>query len=111
MARRNRDRRVAGRDWAEVVPAARVHYLPPPGRKRTRARAGRAVQQTSALATGETVIADEDYLRESILRPSAKMVAGYTVRMPTFQGQIGEEGLVQIIAFIKSLSWEVQIEE
>ena len=63
------------------------------------------------LASGETVIADEDYLRESILRPSAKMVAGYTVRMPTFQGQIGEEGLVQIIAFIKSLSREVRIEE
>ncbi len=63
------------------------------------------------LATGETVIADEGYLRESILRPSAKMVAGYTVRMPTFQGQISEEGVVQIIAYIKSLTKEAQTGE
>jgi cytochrome c oxidase subunit 2 len=58
------------------------------------------------LATGETVIADETYIRESILNPQAKLVAGYPPLMPTFKGLISEEGLVQIIAYIKSLRIE-----
>ncbi len=59
---------------------------------------------TVALENGMKVVADEAYLRESILKPSAKIVAGYRTQMPTFQGQISEEGLMQIIAYIKSLS-------
>jgi cytochrome c oxidase subunit 2 len=56
------------------------------------------------LQSGETVVADEGYLRESILNPNAKLTAGYQPTMPTFQGLISEEGLLQIIAYIKSLS-------
>lgn len=56
-----------------------------------------------ALQTGETVIADENYLRESILNPGAKVVAGYQPVMPTFQGLISEEGLSEIIAYVRSL--------
>lgn len=55
------------------------------------------------LQTGETVIADEDYLRESLLNPNARIVAGYQPIMPSFQGQITEEGVLQLIAYIKSL--------
>ncbi|MCL5742510.1 MAG: cytochrome c oxidase subunit II [Acidobacteria bacterium] len=55
------------------------------------------------LQGGATVTADEAYLRESILNPGAKIVAGYTNIMPTFQGQIGEEGLLQIISYLKTL--------
>ncbi len=55
------------------------------------------------LQTGETVRVDEDYLRESILNPNAKIVAGYQPIMPPFQGQITEEGVLQLIAYIKSL--------
>lgn len=55
------------------------------------------------LATGETVIADEAYLRESILNPGAKVVGGYEVLMPTYEGQISEEGILQLIAYIRSL--------
>lgn len=58
------------------------------------------------LETGGTVIADEDYLRESILRPQAKIVRGYQPIMPPYQGQVTEEQLLQLIAFIKSLSSE-----
>ena len=47
--------------------------------------------------------ADERYLRDSILTPAAKVVAGYQPIMPTFQGQISEEELLQLIAYIKSL--------
>jgi cytochrome c oxidase subunit 2 len=56
------------------------------------------------LEGGRTVIADEAYIRESILLPRAKIVAGFQPIMPTFQGQISEEGLLQLVAYIKSLS-------
>ncbi|MBA3485443.1 MAG: cytochrome c oxidase subunit II [Pirellulales bacterium] len=63
-----------------------------------------------ALADGGTAIADEAYLRESILRPTKKLVAGYQPLMPTFEGQIGEEGVLHLIAYIKSLSEESRVE-
>jgi cytochrome c oxidase subunit 2 len=50
------------------------------------------------------VIADENYLRESILRPRAKVVAGYQPIMPPFESQLSEEGVMDVIAFIKSLT-------
>ena len=56
------------------------------------------------LTDGTTVIADEDYIRESILYPSEQIVEGYTALMPTFKGQVTEEQLLQLIAYIKSLS-------
>ncbi len=61
---------------------------------------GRPVQ----LNDGRIVTADETYIRESILDPEAKVVAGYDKIMPSFMGQISEEQLAQIIAFIKSIS-------
>jgi cytochrome c oxidase subunit 2 len=56
------------------------------------------------LEDGQTVIADEAYLRESILQPSVKVVAGFPPIMPSYDGQIGEEGILQLIAEIRSLS-------
>jgi len=56
------------------------------------------------LATGEKVVADEAYVRESILTPTAKMVAGFPPLMPTFQGVVNEEQLAQLTAYIKSLA-------
>jgi cytochrome c oxidase subunit 2 len=61
---------------------------------------------TVNLQSGQTVTADEAYLRESILSPQAKMVAGYTAQMPTFQGQVSESQVLQLIAYIKSLGGE-----
>jgi cytochrome c oxidase subunit 2 len=55
-------------------------------------------------ATAESVVADEAYVRESILNPRAKVTAGFRAVMPTFQGQISEEQLLQLLAYIKSLS-------
>ena len=55
------------------------------------------------LADGSTVVADDNYLRESIMNPQAKIVAGFQPLMPTFQGLVNEEGLLQLIAYIKSL--------
>jgi cytochrome c oxidase subunit 2 len=59
--------------------------------------------KTVALQSGETVVADEAYLRESILNPAAKITAGYQPIMPTFQGLVTEEQLLQLIEYIKSL--------
>lgn len=55
------------------------------------------------LADGRVAKADENYLRESILYPSAKLVAGYDNIMPTFKGEIDEEEMFQLIAFITGL--------
>ncbi len=55
------------------------------------------------LTNGQSVVADEGYIRESIVNPQAKIVAGFTPIMPTFQGQVSEDQLLQILAFIKSL--------
>ncbi len=55
------------------------------------------------LQDGKTIIADENYLRESIVNPQAKIVTGYQPIMPTFKGLVSEEGILQIIAYLKSL--------
>jgi cytochrome c oxidase subunit 2 len=55
------------------------------------------------LATGDTVVADDAYVRESILSPSAKVVAGFQPLMPTFQGLVSEEQLLALIEYVKSL--------
>jgi cytochrome c oxidase subunit II len=56
-----------------------------------------------ALEDGRLVTADEAYVRESILNPQAKIVAGFKPLMPTFQGLVSEEGVLQLIEYIKSL--------
>jgi cytochrome c oxidase subunit II len=60
--------------------------------------------RTVELAGGGTVRADEGYLRESIVNPAAKVVAGYQPNMPAFQGLVTEEGVVELIEYIKSLT-------
>jgi cytochrome c oxidase subunit 2 len=56
------------------------------------------------LSDGTTVTADDKYLRESILHPASRVIAGYQPVMPTYQGQLREEELMQLIAYIKSLA-------
>ena len=56
------------------------------------------------LQNGEIVTANEDYLRESILHPSAQVTAGYQPVMPAFQGIVTEEQLLALIEYVKSLT-------
>jgi cytochrome c oxidase subunit 2 len=56
------------------------------------------------LEDGRTVMADENYVRESILSPAAKVVAGFKPIMPTFQGIVSEDQVNALVAYIKSLS-------
>jgi cytochrome c oxidase subunit 2 len=55
------------------------------------------------LETGQTVVADESYVRESILTPQMKIVQGYQPLMPTFQGLINEDGVMSLIEYVKTL--------
>jgi cytochrome c oxidase subunit 2 len=55
------------------------------------------------LADGGSVLADDNYLRESIMVPLAKVASGYQPVMPPFQGLITEEQLMQLIAYVKTL--------
>jgi cytochrome c oxidase subunit 2 len=55
------------------------------------------------LNNDTTVVADENYIRESILNPQAKIVKGYTGIMPTFQGQMSEDDLLKLVSYIHSL--------
>jgi cytochrome c oxidase subunit 2 len=59
-----------------------------------------------ALADGTTIIADDQYLHDSILLPNKNISAGYEAKMPTFQGQLTEEEVMQLIAYIKALGDE-----
>ena len=56
------------------------------------------------LNNGQSVKADEAYVRESVLNPQAKIVTGFGPIMPSFQGQLSEEQLLQLVAYVKSLS-------
>jgi cytochrome c oxidase subunit II len=58
------------------------------------------------LASGEVVVADEAYIRDSILLPKRQVTAGYRPVMPTFAGRISEDQLLQLVAYIKSLAGE-----
>ena len=62
--------------------------------------------KTVKLEGGKTVVADAGYIRESILDPRLKIVAGYKPVMPLFKGLVSEEGILQIIAYIQSLQSE-----
>ena len=55
------------------------------------------------LKDGGAVKADEAYIRESVLYPQSKIVAGYDDYMPTFKGLITEDGMLKLIAYVKSL--------
>jgi cytochrome c oxidase subunit 2 len=56
------------------------------------------------LAGGGSALFDEAYIRESVLDPKAKIAAGFEPLMPTFRGQVSEEQMLALIAYIKSLS-------
>jgi len=64
-----------------------------------------------ALASGGTVLADDAYLRESILNPSQHITQGYAPIMPTYQGQVSEEGVISLVEYIKNLNSSYRIEQ
>ncbi|MEO8378920.1 MAG: cytochrome c oxidase subunit II [Acidobacteriota bacterium] len=62
--------------------------------------------KTRPLANGTSVLADDQYIRESILNPTAKVAASFQPVMPTFQGQVSEDELIRLMAYVKSIPVE-----
>jgi cytochrome c oxidase subunit 2 len=58
---------------------------------------------------GGSVVADEAYIRESIVNPAARITAGFQPIMPTYQGVVDEDGLLALIEYVKSLREEPQM--
>jgi cytochrome c oxidase subunit 2 len=56
------------------------------------------------LVGGQAIVADDQYIRNSILNPASQIVEGYQPIMPTFKGQVTDEQLNGLVAYIKSLS-------
>ena len=63
------------------------------------------------LANGESQLADEAYIREAILNPSQHVTQGYAPIMPTYQGQISEDGVIALVEYIKSLHSEYRVQQ
>ncbi len=60
------------------------------------------------LASGETVAIDENYVRESIIYPKAKIAKGYNPVMPSYKGQLSDDDIASLIAYLKTLSKNVK---
>ena len=67
--------------------------------------------RTEQLTDGSSVVVDENYIRESLMQPNAKVVATYQPIMPTFQGRLDDRQISALIAYIKSLSGEANESE
>jgi cytochrome c oxidase subunit 2 len=59
--------------------------------------------RTEALQSGENVTADENYIQQSILEPNTQVVKGYPPVMPAYKGQLSDDEISAIIAYIKTL--------
>jgi cytochrome c oxidase subunit II len=64
--------------------------------------------KTQTLQSGEKIVVDEAYVRESILNPGAKITAGFQPIMPAFQGLVTEEQLLELVEYVKSLQTQPQ---
>ena len=107
LARARAERSLARRRRRAAVPELRLQRLPSAERRGPGAAARRACSAAPwRWPRGEVKIADEAYLRDSILLPRQDVVAGYQPIMPSFQDRISEAQLVQLIAYLKSLGAE-----
>src|SRR6201991_2942283 len=63
------------------------------------------------LTDGSQVLVNDAYLRDAILNPSQHITAGYAPIMPTYQGQISEEGLIDLVEYIKTLHTNYRVQQ
>jgi cytochrome c oxidase subunit 2 len=64
-----------------------------------------------ALTDGSQVLVNDAYLRDAILNPSQHVTAGFAPIMPTYQGQISEDGLIDLVEYIKNLQSNYRIQQ
>ena len=63
------------------------------------------------LASGQKITADDAYLREAILNPSQHITQGYAPIMPTYQGQVSEDGVIALVEYIKNLDSDYRVQQ
>jgi cytochrome c oxidase subunit II len=63
------------------------------------------------LTNGSEVLVNDAYLRDAILNPSQHITAGYAPIMPTYQGQISEDGLIDLVEYIKTLKTNYRVQQ
>jgi cytochrome c oxidase subunit 2 len=63
------------------------------------------------LTNGSQVLVNDAYLRDAILNPSQHITAGYAPIMPTYQGQISEDGLIDLVEYIKSMQSNYRVQQ
>jgi cytochrome c oxidase subunit II len=63
------------------------------------------------LANGTEVLVNDAYLRDAILNPSQHITAGYAPIMPTYQGQISEDGLIDLVEYLKTLKTNYRVQQ
>jgi cytochrome c oxidase subunit II len=63
------------------------------------------------LTNGQEVLVNEAYLRDAILNPSQHVTAGFNPIMPTYQGQISEDGLIDLVEYVKTLKTNYRVQQ
>jgi cytochrome c oxidase subunit 2 len=63
------------------------------------------------LSSGQTITADDEYLRSAILNPSQHITQGYAPIMPTYQGQISEDGVIALVEYLKHLDTDYRVQQ
>jgi cytochrome c oxidase subunit II len=63
------------------------------------------------LTDGRQILVDDAYLRDAILNPSEHVTAGFSPIMPTYQGQISEDGLIDLVEFIKDMQSNYRVQQ
>jgi cytochrome c oxidase subunit 2 len=63
------------------------------------------------LNDGSKVLVNDAYLRDAILNPSQHVTAGFSPIMPTYQGQISEDGLIDLVEYIKGLQTNFRVQQ
>ena len=66
---------------------------------------------TLQLTNGAQVLVNDAYLRDAILNPSQHVTAGYSPIMPTYQGQISEDGLIDLVEYLKNLQTNYRVHQ
>jgi len=92
----------AGRKLYQVRGCQQCHSVD--GSARTGPTFLKLFGKTESFKDGSTITADENYIRESILEPNARIVDGYEPVMPTYQGRLKDAEIGAIIEYIKSLN-------
>jgi len=63
------------------------------------------------LTNGSEVVVNDAYLRDAILNPSQHITAGYAPIMPTYQGQVSEDGLIDLVEYIKNMQSNYRVQQ